>query len=353
MLSLGDYKLLLPQKIPKEEWSKSIEQLEGCAKEAAILQAKGYNLLEEIEESKATPERIGWLNLWAKTYTVLESAMSAFEYRSDFVLQVISRSTFEWGLHAHVLIEPITDLNADISAIERKSHKKFRVTSRIHLKQCVDRLRAYTAWCLWSDKVHYDAQMDPKKLRGVWDPSPAREILADKKRLEIYERLFGKLEVEVDEDKLKQGRAEMEYQCREKIDRIDQWLSDPDLKPWADKIKSLTKGNKRHVSFFALFDESPTTVWKRLQKHEISFAYSLYSISSMVLHGSTMEQFITIRDSDLAPKIKPDDSNAEKIFGEVIGDCNHIFVLLGAIDHFVLNRTELRGCTKSATSVRF
>ena len=144
----------------------------------------------------------------------------------------------------------------------------------------------------------------------------------------------------------------MECGYRNKIDRIDQWLLDPDLKPWADKIESLSKMNKGAVSFFALFD-ALATIPKRLQKHGLRFAYGRYSVGSMLLHGATMEQFVTIGDSALAPKIQPDDSNAEKVFDEVIDDCNRIFFWLGVIDHFVLKRAELRRCFKSPTSVRF
>jgi hypothetical protein len=111
MPRLSDYDLILPEVPSKEEWQHEIAGLEGLLKEAAVLRAKGCNLLREINEKKATAERVGWLNLWAKTFAALDSAVAAFEYQSGFVLQMISRSTFEWLHHVGVIFDPISVLS--------------------------------------------------------------------------------------------------------------------------------------------------------------------------------------------------------------------------------------------------
>jgi hypothetical protein len=323
----------------EEEWLKVIGELEGRQKDAAVIRARGYHLLKEVNEAKATPERAGWLNLWAKTLVALESAISAFQYRSDLFLQIISRSTAEWILHVLVLIDPICDL----MALEQ-SNRKVLISSRSReysLKQTVDRLRAYAAWCLWSDKVYYKELIHPETLAGTWDPSPAKEILADDKARELYERFFGRLESETDEKILRERRKKMERVFSKKIDRIDEWLSDPHLKPWSNKILELSKKKRGGVTFFTLFDPE-ATISKRLQKHGLRFGYAMYSESSMLLHGSTMEKFIVIGDSFLAPKLQTDASEAESTFVKVISDCNSLFFKLGLINHFVLKRPELR-----------
>ena len=110
MSILHDFELRLPQLPTEEEWINVINEHEGPTKEAVIVRARGYNLLTDFYEPKATFERIGWLNLWAKGVVALESAISAFQEGLDWVLQTASRSTFEWILHVYVLIEPIFDL---------------------------------------------------------------------------------------------------------------------------------------------------------------------------------------------------------------------------------------------------
>ena len=196
MPSMNDLTLLLPQLPSEREWMKTISELEGRSKESATVRAKGYNLLADFQEPKASFERIGWLNSWAKAMTALESAISAFDYGSDWVLQTISRATFEWWLHILVIIEPMYDL----IEIERSSHKVV-VSGRTHeyaKRETVERLRAFAAWCLWKDKIHFSERLHPKTLEAAWDPNPAKEILSSKEALEKYEMLFGRLESETD-----------------------------------------------------------------------------------------------------------------------------------------------------------
>jgi hypothetical protein len=269
----------------------------------------------------------------------LESAMPAFEEGLNWVLLTTSRSTFEWNLHAYVLIEPIFDL----IDLEKSAHKVV-VSSRSREyshKITVDRLRAYAAWCLWSDKVLYSDLIHPKALAYIWNSNPAKKILANEKDKKGYEHFFGRLEIETDEEKLNQGRKKMEHLCRNKKAQIDKWLQDPQLKSWSDKILELSRKNKGAVSFFKLFDPE-ATVLKRLKKLGERSLYLQYSKSSMALHGSSMEQFILIGDSVVAPKLQMAKQADETLFEQIISDCNRLLVLLGMINHRVLKNEKFR-----------
>ena len=339
MPPLNDFELHLPQLPTEEEWLNTISELEGLEKEAAIVRAKGYNLLSDFSEPRVTFERIGWLNLWSKAIVALESAISAFQEGLDWVLQTTSRSTFEWTLHAYVLIEPIFDL----IELEKSEHKVV-ISSRSREyshRITVERLRAYAAWCLWSDGVFYSDLLHPKTLENVWDPNPAKKILANEKDREGYERFFGTLEVETDEEKLNKSREEMEGIYRGKKARIDRWLQDPQLKSWSNKITQLSRTNKGAVSFFNIFDPD-ATVAKKLKKLDLRFGYVQYSKSSMALHGSSMEQFINIGNSVITPKLNMPNQGDETLFETVISDCNCLFVLLGMLNHFVLKNEKVR-----------
>jgi hypothetical protein len=339
MASINDLGLHLPQLPTDDEWMKVINELTGCEKDAAIVRAKGYNLLSDFQEPKASFERIGWLNFWSKTMTALESAISAFQYGSDWVLQTISRSTFEWRLHILAIIEPIYDL------IEiEKSGLKVVVSDRTHeyaKKKAVDRLRGYAAWCLWKDKTYFREHLHPKTLAAAWDANPAKEILSDEEKLEKYEMLWGKLESETDTNKLNQGRVEQERILKDKIRRIAQWLKDSQIEEWYGRILEVARKNKGAVSFFNLFDQNDTII-KWLHKYGLRFTYTQYSASSMALHGSTMEQFINIVDSVVYPKIQVNKKSDKTLFNGIVSDCNWLFVMLGAINHFVLKNDELR-----------
>jgi len=345
MHTLSDYDLILPQIPSEEEWHRAIahtiESLEGLSKDAATVRIRGLSLLREVNEAKATPERVGWLNLWAKAFAALESANHAFEYQSELVLQMISRCTFEWFLHVQCLFDPtinlysIGKLSDKVVTLERSLQHELRET-------VVDRLRAYTAWCLWSDKVYYKEIIHPKTLEGAWDPGPAREILADENRLEMHERFLGPLNIETDEMKLNESKKEMETIYDKKIKLIDKLLSDQYLKNWKDKIEKVSEQYKKekrgNPSFFSLFSSKDISIPKRLQKYGLRFGYSTYLSGSMTLHGATMEQFMMIGTSAIGPKVKTNESDIERYFANIVSECNHIFVLLSAINHFALKK---------------
>ena len=322
---LSDYDLILPQVPSKEEWQQEIAGLGGILKEAAVVRARACNLLREINEKKATAERVGWLNLWAKTFAALDSAVAAYEYRSGLVLQMISRGTFEWLHHVRVIYDPIDE----IYELE-KSNKKVAVHKRFIQKTVVDRLRAYTTWCLWSDKVFYEDLLDPENLAGVWDSAPARELIADEKRLEMHEQLFGPIEIETDEKKLKESRHKYEKVYKNKVDCIDHWLSDPQLKLWIDKIRIK---KKKQVGFLDIFDIS--SIRKYLENHNIKFGYAKYKIGSMILHGSSMKEFMIIGISSLTPKIVTDQTDLGDYLRDILFECNYIYFYLAKINHFV------------------
>ena len=200
----------------------------------------------------------------------MKSAISAFESNSDFSLKAISRATYEWYLQALFLLEPIFDLYRNANKSD-KVHIQER-SEKYSFKQTVDRLRAYTAWCLWNDRLYYKEVVNPKTLDGVWDRTAAKSVLEDEENYEWYEKCFGELNIDIDKDKVTKGREEMNRAYCKKIETIDKYLSDSSLKPWIDKIKK----NKtyRFISFFDLFD-SRGSVPAQLHKYDVRFPRSL------------------------------------------------------------------------------
>lgn len=330
---LNEYDLNLPQVPSEEEWQEGIAKLKGLHREAIIVQAKGCNLIKNISETKATSERVGWLHLWAKTFSALDSAISAFNSGSGLILKMISRSTFEWILHLRVIMESTVD--KPDNNLKNNGLKNGRAS------QIIDRLRAYTAWCFWSDKAYYEECVDWRTLAGLWDESTALNIMKDEQQLKMHEENFGPLNVELDEKKLRKRRLEMKRNIENRLNEINHWLEDPYLNPWVIKLEELKK-YKGHISFFSLFDPNADSVPKVLRKKELRFGYSRYLKGSMILHGSTMEHFISIGTSALGPNIKADDVELKNEFEDIISDCEYLFFSLAAIEHYYLSKKQLR-----------
>lgn len=339
MASLNDLEIRLPQLPSEEEWMNAISELEGHEREAVIIRAKGYSLLNDFNEPKASYERLGWLNLWSKNMTALESAIKAYQNNSDWLLQTISRSTFEWWLHIITIIEPIHDLiKFEESNLKVAIMDSYRENT---YKKTLDRLRAYAVWCLWNDRKYFQERVHPKTLTAAWDPDPAKEILSDEARLASYEQLYGKLESEIDENILKQGKEDQKRLLNEKISRIDQWLDDPQIEKWHKIILEIPRTNRGTVTFFDLFDPIDTVI-KRLYKFGIRFTYTEYMASSMGLHGSTMKQFININDSGISLRLQMNNKADETLFRGIVSKCNQNIVLLGVVNHFILKNEKLR-----------
>jgi hypothetical protein len=179
---LTDYNLIFPQLPEEDESLQEILKQGGVKKESAVVLAKAFNLIKDINETKATTERIGWLNLWSKAVVAMKSAISSFETNSDFSLQTISRATFEWFLHALIIAEPIFDQYKNQS-----QNNKIHISKYAH-RETVKRLRAYTAWCLWCDLLHNKDLIRRKALTEIWNPEPAKQILENKENLKFHEK---------------------------------------------------------------------------------------------------------------------------------------------------------------------
>ncbi len=90
-------------------------------------------------------------------------------------MRLLERVAFESVIHVHTILEPGGSGAWD---------------------EVIERMRAYTAWCLWNDKRFYAELLDPQTQQGIWDQAPTLEIVSDPDERAMYERLFGPLEVE-------------------------------------------------------------------------------------------------------------------------------------------------------------
>jgi len=326
MSNFKNFTLNIPS-LWEQDWSEAISHNVDAARILVVFQARAANMLRDIDQIEATPERVAWLSIWMKTFAALENAQAALERSSLYLLRILSRIAFEANLHMEIISEPAIQLFSKV----RVSHK-VTITDRSRRyvwSETADRLRGYTAWCLWNDRDYYKELLNRRTLNGVWDPDPARQILADKDKLRRYEAIFGPLDVATEKRELEKGREHAEKHFRKKLKRVEVWLEDPSLLRWKDKLQRLECSKKRPVPFFDLFhDESTRSIPKRLKDIGLRFAYCTYMQGSMLIHGSTIDQLLHVGESEIYPSFLGTHDACESEARSVGDSCNNTLALL-------------------------
>jgi hypothetical protein len=332
-MHLNEYKLGIPT-VSLDDWQIAIESASGQLRNVLAVQSHGARLLRTINEAMATTERIGWLNIWSKTFAALEAIAASLTHRSRLVLLLSHRTTFELMLQMHTVLDPLRYMpQAEPGQPAKKEYA---------LRSCIDRLRAYTAWCLWHDKSYYKEVLNPKSMRDIWACNPDKLWPRAARAMPIVEQCQKKVNLKLDETTMIEGSRTMRKIYNERIRRIDEWMADPKLKKWAAAIEQASKKTVFGVPFFSLFDRADASIPKRLIKEGLRFSYASYIVSSMASHGSSMEEYIAIQNESIQPKLTGGEEQIENLASEVIFRCLHIFTLLGIINQEMANNPLIR-----------
>jgi hypothetical protein len=109
-------------------------------------------------------------------------------------------------------------------------------------RSCADRLRAYTAWCLWHDKAYFKEVLNPKSMRDIWNSEFDRGAQDVNTSLTMMSRLIEtKAVATFDENSLREGSRNVRKLYTDKIRQIDEWMADPLLRKWTDGIERASK----------------------------------------------------------------------------------------------------------------
>jgi hypothetical protein len=297
---LRGLKLNVPR-LWEHDWETAIHAATGAESFLLNVEGRAAHLLKFIDDPSLNFERLAWVNLWTKSFSILEGARAAVHQESQYLLEILSRTSFELQLHV------LTASEADP----------------------VDRLRAYATWCLWNDRCFQKEFLDGRTLGGLWNPQPAKEIVNDPGARATYERLFGPLDIETDPKELRKGRFRQQNAEQFRLHRLESWLGHPDLRASRDRLASLTGGDeKKQVSFFALFNESERSVAQRLRSLEMRFLYLAYVKGSMFVHGSTLEHLFVMDEQSVTPRFTGARESVED-HAQFIGHaCNTVLVQL-------------------------
>jgi hypothetical protein len=335
-MHLDQFRLSIPV-VSLKDWHDAVDASSGLMKDVLSAQTNGLELLQRVKEPTSSTERIGWLNMWAKVFAALQAVLAAINYQSKLELLMAQRNTFELMLQAHTIIDPIRKLK-DGSLHESRPKE----AQEYAFRSSVDRLRAYTAWCLWHDKAYFKEVLNPKSMRDIWDIEPSALKDDTGKSSFLAAQFMEKTGKLLDESALREGSRNVRKYYTERIRQIDEWMADPKLAKWATAINQASRNNIVGVPFFILFDRADVSIPKRLLREGIRFSYSNYIMSSMASHGSSMEEFIQIQGNTIKPLLSGDKEQIGILAPEVIVRCQHMFTILDILDKEMRNNPQIR-----------
>lgn len=301
------------------DWHEAHEQAtEGVEQDIVLVQARGAHLLKDIEDRTFSFARLAWLCLWARAFWLLDAARKSLNARSEYTLELLARATFELCLQVEAISERTPD----------------------------DRLRAYAAWCLANDIRYQQEFVHPKTLDAIWSAEPAQSILANKRQLDVYQKFFGPLTIDVDETTRRRGRFRQQDQERHRLHRLKSWLAHTELASWKQRLDDLAQRRKPQPTIFEVLNESEKSVRSRLLSRlgpAAEFMYLSYSKGSMFMHGSTIEQLIAFHDQGIGPRLLVEEERCESLARRARTACNVVFVLLGVLQRRVWGEGRVDG----------
>jgi hypothetical protein len=335
-MRIQEFKLALPT-FKLKDWEAAVDTASGARRAILEVQTEGVRLLTPIKEPMASTERIGWLNLWAKVFAALEAVAAAQSHRSKLVMLLAQRTSFELMLQAHAIIDPLRKLN-----MEAPSRPPVGSAKEFAFRSCVDRLRAYTVWCLWHDRAYFREVLNPKSMRDIWSSADGGATPGAEGAPNLLSRFLEGEGEAFSEKLLQEGSRNVRKLYTDRIRQIEEWLAEPKLRRWETIIDGVSRKNIVGVPFFALFDRSDVSIPKRLLREGIRFTYSTYIAASMASHASAMEEFIQEENGALKPLLSGDVAELENLAAEVIFRCRHIYTILNILNKEMLRQPHIR-----------
>lgn len=323
-LDIESYSIKIPELFNKD-WEKAISEADGIYKELTICQARAANLLKNINDSKATFERISWISIWTKVFAINDAIFSAVNRNSKYLIEILTRVSFEQMLQGYTICDPILknfENDETANGVKSKPHNEV-----VAWEETVDRLKAYTAWCLWNDKQYFEELLQFKTQNGIFDIHPAVDIANDPVKLTCYESIFGILDAETDYRKVKKERLRFQDNAQRNLVRIKSWLNDRELSRWKEVISTKQKNNPV-VSFFSLFNESEYSIAKRLKGMDVRWMYASYKRGSMFIHGSSIENTLHFHNGIFTPLFIETDESVKQSADWITSICNLTIMLL-------------------------
>jgi hypothetical protein len=252
---------------------------------------------------------MAWMSFWARSYAISSAVWAALEHESRMMLTVLERMSSETDLQIRLITEPLLEGGY-------KNEDGWQET--------MNRLRAYSAWCLWSEKKLLEEMTDPRTLRKAYDTRTAREVLSDPELRKFFEEFHcgGR---EVYRTAQEGERVEAEAVMKKQLRSIMDLLEDPTLASWTNRLA----GSRYNTSFWGMFDEETQTVCARLSELGLRFGYASYMQGSMAIHGGSVNEFLSeTTDKSWFPRIVELDKRWREKAMTIAHDIEDVYICL-------------------------
>lgn len=274
-MRLDDCRLVIPP-LWEHDWQQAIAEVDESERPLVVTQAELVRVLSMVKAARPEPSRLAWLMIWTRLFASCDAARGTWIGSSSIALEIVDRIQFEVMLHLMVLAEPWFDGNFD------------------DLRR---RLEGYAAWAMASDIKLLRSGVS--HIDALFDPQPARDLvhkLAGNRN--NWEERFGEIEIYGDAE-AEQDKEEYRASAERKIARLENWLADPRLRPWSEKVLRRPGA----VSLFEVFDQTERDVRSVMERLGFGYLYFSYQAGSGFVHGSTFQGFAWHSDDALMPLI--------------------------------------------------
>lgn len=330
-MALSDYELRLPYALwTGRDWSTAIQDADGFKKRVLQIQERAVHAVAGLDSTPTSPETLALSVLWVRGYLLLQSALDLRGAWSVRAADLLTRAAFELCFQVEAIVRPVSKLasftelaSPRISVAEAAWHREWSEVS--------NRLRGFAAWALTNDLEYFRNRSRSSELDRMFagtDPA-LLPTSAEEKGISM---LFGELEiVSAAEAAVDRVRARNRYEGT--IARIMDWLRDPRFDTWTtDKLRPWIEREQQSQqipSLYETLDSEPRSTLAMLREIGLPHLYAAYSRGSMLLHGSSIEQFIvTSTDRDILPLVHTNDEEAQQICDNLAKLCNIGFVQL-------------------------
>ncbi len=128
------------------------------------------------------------------------------------------------------------------------------------------------------------------EIEGVFRPTRPEEVPTDPKEAALLAFTFGEPEI-VSEQEAALDRMQVRKALLADHDRLERWLADDRLSPWAARIETLKQRTRGRVTtnFAQLFNDTATSFASSLKLLSLRHEYLWYARSSRLIHGNTID----------------------------------------------------------------
>lgn len=270
LIQIRDLHIELPLPLFERDWQAAIDAANGPTGHLLAAQGALVEVLRPLKPEPTTAEKLAWLSLWSRLYSLASAAMGVRDYGSNIGLAIIERAEYELTYQ----IQTIGAVGTADSPVSGPTAIDGTLT--------IARLRQYLAWCIWHDLRAWKRAARFEDVTESFDPTRQRERATRAPRLTEWISNLTGLDTEVVSDQ------EAEFDKERYLDKVkkliafcEALLDDPSLKESRDRLRS--RQFKSFFDFLGLGETLPAFV----RRQRARLGYLTYSLASGVLHGST------------------------------------------------------------------